>query len=93
MHMIRKGQIRWLPRGDTVGHVRFVNQFFGLAVLTRLPCLIQLGHLYLFATEPLGASRTLRSGLPRCAFAGGDFAASGRTRRPKYTIRRLSAGL
>ena len=31
-HMIRKGQIRWLPKGDTVGQVRFVNQLFGLAV-------------------------------------------------------------
>jgi transposase, IS6 family len=31
MHMIRKGQIRWLPKGDTVGQVRFVNQIFGLA--------------------------------------------------------------
>jgi len=32
MHMIRKGQIRWLPKGDTVGQVQFVNQIFGLAV-------------------------------------------------------------
>ena len=32
MHMIRKGQIRWLPKGDTVGQIRFVNQIFGLAV-------------------------------------------------------------
>jgi IS6 family transposase len=32
MHMIRKGQIRWLPKGDTVGQVRFVNHIFGLAV-------------------------------------------------------------
>jgi transposase, IS6 family len=32
MHMIRKGQIRWLPKGDTVGQVRFVNHIFGPAV-------------------------------------------------------------
>ena len=32
MHIIHKGQIRWLPKGDTVGQVRFVNQIFGLAV-------------------------------------------------------------
>ena len=32
MHMIRKGQLRWLPKGDTVGQVRFVNHIFGLAV-------------------------------------------------------------
>ena len=31
MHMIRKGQIRWLPKGDTVGQIRFVKQIFGLA--------------------------------------------------------------
>jgi transposase, IS6 family len=31
MHMIRKGQIRWLPKGDTVGQVRFVSHLFGLA--------------------------------------------------------------
>jgi len=32
MHMIRKGQIRWLPKGDTVGQVQFVNHIFGLAL-------------------------------------------------------------
>jgi len=32
MHMIRKGQIRWLPKGDTVGQVRFVSHLFGLPV-------------------------------------------------------------
>jgi transposase, IS6 family len=31
MHMIRKGQIQWLAKGDTVGQVQFVNQIFGLA--------------------------------------------------------------
>ena len=31
MHMIHKGQIRWLPKGDALGQVRFVNQLFGLA--------------------------------------------------------------
>ncbi len=32
MHMIRKGQVRWLPKSDTVGQVQFANQIFGLAV-------------------------------------------------------------
>jgi hypothetical protein len=32
MHMIRKGQIRWLPKGDTVGQARFVSQLFGFAL-------------------------------------------------------------
>ena len=31
MHMIRKGQVRWLPKGDIAGQVRFVNRAFGLA--------------------------------------------------------------
>ncbi len=31
MHMIRKGQIRWLKKGDIAGQVRFVNRAFGLA--------------------------------------------------------------
>jgi transposase-like protein len=30
MHMIRKGQVRWLCRGDVVGQMRFVNQLFGI---------------------------------------------------------------
>jgi transposase-like protein len=31
VHMIRKGQIRWLRNGDTVGQLRFVNRLFGIA--------------------------------------------------------------
>jgi len=31
MNMIRKGQIRWLAKHDTVGQVRFIEQAFGLA--------------------------------------------------------------
>ncbi len=31
MHMIRKGQIRWLQKDDIAGQVRFVNRVFGLA--------------------------------------------------------------
>lgn len=31
IHMMRKGQIRWLPKGDVVGQMKFVNQLFGLA--------------------------------------------------------------
>ena len=30
LHMIRKGQVRWLPRGDVVGQVQFINSIFGL---------------------------------------------------------------
>jgi hypothetical protein len=28
--MIRKGQVRWLPKGDVVGQVLFVNETFRL---------------------------------------------------------------
>ena len=31
MHMIRKGQVRWLCRGDGVGQMRLVNQLFGIS--------------------------------------------------------------
>jgi transposase, IS6 family len=31
MHLIRKGQIRWLLKGDVVGQRRFIDTLFGLA--------------------------------------------------------------
>jgi transposase-like protein len=31
MHMIRKGQIPWLKKGDIARQVHFVNRAFGLA--------------------------------------------------------------
>jgi hypothetical protein len=31
MHMIRKGQVRWLPKGDVVGQVWFIHQVYGIA--------------------------------------------------------------
>jgi len=30
MNMIRKGQVRWLAKGDVVGQVRFIEQAFGI---------------------------------------------------------------
>ena len=30
LHMIRKGQVRWLLKGDVVGQVQFINDTFGL---------------------------------------------------------------
>jgi hypothetical protein len=29
MHAIRKGQIRWLPKGDVVGQVQFIQRILG----------------------------------------------------------------
>jgi len=31
MHVIRKGQIRWLVKGDVVGQLQFVDALFGIA--------------------------------------------------------------
>ena len=31
MRMIRKGQIRWLAKGDVVGQIRFIHQVYGIA--------------------------------------------------------------
>ena len=31
MHMIRKGQVRWLAKGDTLGQRAFVHELFGIA--------------------------------------------------------------
>jgi transposase-like protein len=31
MHLIRKGQIRWLKRGDVVGQRQFIHTLFGIA--------------------------------------------------------------
>jgi hypothetical protein len=31
MHMIRKGQVRWLAKGAIAEQVRFINIIFGVA--------------------------------------------------------------
>ena len=31
MNIIRKGQIRWLPKTDVVGPIRFIERTFGIA--------------------------------------------------------------
>jgi IS6 family transposase len=31
MHMIRKGQVRWLSKDDLAAHVRFIKVIFGVA--------------------------------------------------------------
>ena len=30
LHMIRKGQERWLPKGDVVGQIQFIRETLGL---------------------------------------------------------------
>jgi len=31
MNVIRKGQIRWLEKGDVIGQIAFIEQIFGIA--------------------------------------------------------------
>ena len=31
MHMINKGRVRWLAKGDTVGQAHFISELFGIA--------------------------------------------------------------
>ena len=31
MHMIRKGQVKWLAKGDVTEQIRFIHQIFGVA--------------------------------------------------------------
>src|SRR5580658_443232 len=31
MHMIRKGQVRWLEKGDVIGQRQFIHNLFGIA--------------------------------------------------------------
>ena len=33
MHMIRKGQVRWLPKGDVTGQALFINLILGLKIV------------------------------------------------------------
>jgi hypothetical protein len=30
MNIIRKGQIRWVAKGDTIGQIRFIERTFGI---------------------------------------------------------------
>ena len=32
VHMIRKGRIRWVAKGDALAQMRFINELFGLAI-------------------------------------------------------------
>jgi transposase, IS6 family len=31
MNIIRKGQVRWLPKGEILGQKRFIERLFGIA--------------------------------------------------------------
>jgi len=56
--MIRKGQVRWLAKGDVVGQVHFIEQAFAVAAsLTSDPSGTE--------SSPCRYLRQIRSGLPR----------------------------
>jgi hypothetical protein len=37
MHAIRKGQIRWVPKGDSVAQRLFIHSIFGVAAFATKP--------------------------------------------------------
>ena len=32
VHMIRKGRVRWVAKGDSLAQMQFINELFGLAI-------------------------------------------------------------
>jgi transposase-like protein len=61
VHIIRKGQVRWLPKGDVLGMILYLNETLGLrAEWSHAGCLHQLDSAAtLFATLPV--KRRLRA--------------------------------
>jgi transposase-like protein len=77
-HAIRKGQIRWVPKGDPVGQRQFIHAIFGVAA-QRLPGYtvgIHTPQLHVFATQPPRASGG-RIHVPRAYGVGGRHPARG----------------
>jgi hypothetical protein len=52
--MMRKGQVRWLPKGDVVEKVRFIERVFGIAASLKDPTRVRSSiHPCLLATKPV----------------------------------------
>jgi len=51
MHAIRKGQIRWVAKGDPVGQRQFIHTIFDIALMPPSTHAVASARL-LFATEP-----------------------------------------
>ena len=62
MHVLRKGQTRWMAKGDVVGQTRLIHKVFGLAV-SRGPPNGLSRVIPNVATEPLTACRD-QPGIP-----------------------------
>ena len=52
MHMIRKGQIKDIERGDVLGPISFINKIFGVTAEQGLEPQGSYLLIYLFATQP-----------------------------------------
>ena len=55
MHMIRKGQVRWLEKGDVIGQIHFIQRLLGIAAktFTRIGSHRSICSHWLFATHAL----------------------------------------
>jgi hypothetical protein len=60
MHMIRKGQVRWVAKGDVIGQVGFINRLFGIAALRRRHEPFSLLPNFVLATHPQRRLRVVR---------------------------------
>jgi transposase, IS6 family len=45
LHMIRKGQVRWLPKGDVVAQIRFIQEILGLKTAYSIPERLAIGSV------------------------------------------------
>jgi hypothetical protein len=58
--MIRKGQVRWLPKDDVCGQIQFIREAFGLKVIEVMDA-GEVGEWFGFRAEPfLQDNRTTR---------------------------------
>ena len=65
MNMIRKGQVRWLPKGDIAGQVAFIAGRSDSPLLPNSITSGQCSRVFKFATLPLnGQNEVSRSELP-----------------------------
>jgi hypothetical protein len=64
--MIRKGQVRWLAKGDVIGQVRFIHQVYGSLRDIPAASFLALPPLLVFATHPLNGLHV--GPLPRPVF-------------------------
>ena len=56
LHMIRKGQVRWLPKGDVLGQIQFIRETLGIEKLnnrnSKRLAIDSVADRIVFATHP-----------------------------------------